>query len=82
MLSMAIVGSLIFLGAWSLAWRSRPYLAFGMFIGVAAASAVVALVWFTGMRHMPVWLPALPVALVALTLFTFGALAWRWGRNG
>jgi hypothetical protein len=81
MLTAAILGSLIFMGAWSLAWRSRPYLAFGMFLGVAAAAALVALVWFTGIRHLPIWLPALPVALVATTLFTFGVLAWRWGRD-
>ena len=28
---------------------------------------------------MPVWVPALPFALIALALFAFGLLAWFWG---
>lgn len=82
MLSVTIIGSLIFMLLWSLAWRSRPHLALGIFLGVAAACALVAVVGIAGLRHMPVWLPALPVALVAIALFTFGILAWRMGRNG
>jgi len=30
---------------------------------------------------MPIWLPALPLALIATTLFAFGALAWFWGED-
>jgi accessory gene regulator protein AgrB len=82
MLPVAIVGSLIFMVLWSLAWRSRPRLAFGIFLGMAGACALVGIVWFSGIRHLPIWLPALPFALVAITLFGFGILAWRWGRNG
>jgi hypothetical protein len=82
MLSLAIVGSLIFMYLWSLAWRHRPNLAFGVFIGLAGACVLVPIIWLSGIRHVPVWLPALPLAIVALTLFSFGFLAWRWGRGG
>jgi hypothetical protein len=77
------VGLLIFLVVWGLAWRKRPLLGFGIFLGMAAASILAVL--FTpgpgGIQHIPVWLPALPFAIVALTLFAFGVLAWMWGRN-
>jgi hypothetical protein len=82
MQSVAIVGALIFMVLWSLAWRSRPHLAFGIFLGLAGACALVAIVWSSGIRRMPIWLPALPFVVVAITLFSFGILAWRWGRNG
>ena len=81
-LSAAIVAWLIFMVLWSLAWRSRPPLAFGIFLGVAGACALVATVWFSGIRRVPIWLPALPFATVAITLFSFGILAWRWGKKG
>jgi hypothetical protein len=80
-LALTIVGTLIFLALWGLAWRKRPSFAFGIFFGVVGACAVVAIVWFSGMQRIPVWLPALPVIIVALTLFSFGFLAWRWGRT-
>jgi hypothetical protein len=82
MLSLAIGGSLVFMILWSLAWRNRPSLAFGMFFGVAGACIVVTIVWLSGIRSIPIWLPALPFASVALTLFGFGILTWRWGRAG
>jgi hypothetical protein len=33
------------------------------------------------MEEIPVWLPALPFALVAATLFGFGLLAWFWSED-
>jgi hypothetical protein len=81
LLSVVILGTLLFLGLWSVAWRKKPSLAFGIFLGLVGACAIVAIVWFSGMQHIPVWLPALPVVIVALTLFSFGVLAWRWGRT-
>jgi hypothetical protein len=33
------------------------------------------------LEHVPVWLPALPFAIVALALFAFGLLAWYWGED-
>jgi hypothetical protein len=82
MLSLAIAGWLIFMVLWTLAWRNQPRLAFGIFLGIGGACAVVSIVWLSGIRTVPVWLPALPLATVAITLFSFGILAWRWGRQG
>jgi hypothetical protein len=31
--------------------------------------------------HIPVWAPALPFAIIAITLFAFGALAWFWSED-
>jgi len=33
------------------------------------------------LEHIPIWLPPLPFALVAVTLFVFGVLAWFWGED-
>src|SRR5882762_12020629 len=33
------------------------------------------------MHNMPIWLPALPFAIVALSLFCLGILAWLLGRD-
>lgn len=80
-LFLAIAGVLVFLALWGLAWRKRPILAFGIFLGVAGVCVVAALVRPSGMEHLPAWLPALPFAVVAITLFSFGILAWLWGRS-
>jgi hypothetical protein len=34
------------------------------------------------MHHVPVWLPALPFAAVALTLFSLGVWAWFAHEHG
>jgi hypothetical protein len=33
------------------------------------------------MEEVPLWLPPLPFALVAVTLFVFGLLAWFWSEG-
>ena len=35
----------------------------------------------SSLDHMPVWVPAVPFALIALTLFGFGLLAWFWSED-
>jgi hypothetical protein len=34
------------------------------------------------LHRVPLWLPPLPFAFVACSLFFFAALAWYWGRRG
>jgi hypothetical protein len=34
------------------------------------------------MEHIPLWLPPLPMATVALVLFVYGALVWIRGNEG
>ena len=80
-LFLPIAGMLVFLALWSLAWRNRPVLAFGIFLGVASVFVVAVIVRPSGIQHAPVWLPALPFAAVAIALLYFGILAWYWGRS-
>lgn len=55
-------------------------------IGVAAGGVLALAGWsaveaVAGMEEVPLWLPPLPFAMVALTLFVFGLLAWFWSEG-
>lgn len=55
-------------------------------IGIAAGAAIAVAVWapveaVVSMDEIPLWLPPLPFALVAATLFGFGLLAWIWSED-
>jgi hypothetical protein len=64
---------------WIRAWQRGSQLATGAVIGaVVALGAVFAFRAIGAADPMPVWLPALPFALIATTLFAFGLLAWLW----
>jgi hypothetical protein len=81
---MEFIVMLLLLGLallWMVAWRRRRHFAVGALIG--AVIALVASYWIRSLslETMPIWLPALPFALVATTLFSFGALAWFWGED-
>ena len=82
MLYLSIIGMLAFLALWTLAWRTRPILAFGIFLGTAAVLVIAALLGPSRPQHVPLWLPPLPLAIVAIVLFYFGTLAWLRGRRG
>jgi hypothetical protein len=65
---------------WIVAWQRGSRFALGIAVGVVIALGVGSVVWAIGAAGpMPVWVPALPFALIALALFTFGMLAWFWG---
>ena len=76
-----IAGLLLFLALWGVAWRRQPNLAFGIFLGVAITAVVAAVVRPFDMRNVPIWLPPLPFAVVAISLLCFGIWAWLLGRN-
>ena len=78
---LQITGFLLFLALWGAAWRKQPNLAFGIFLGVAIAALVAAFVRPFDMQHVPLWLPPLPFAVVAISLLGFGIWAWRLGRD-
>ena len=61
----------------ALAWRSRPRVAFGLTIGVMIGWIIAATAGPPHLQSIPVWLPPLPFAVVAVTLFCLGVLAWR-----
>jgi hypothetical protein len=55
-------------------------------IGCAVGAVIAAAVWTTSravvsLEDIPLWLPPLPFALVAATLFCFGLLAWLWSED-
>ena len=67
---------------WLRAWVRHSRLALGIVLGMLLT--VTGYLLFTSlvhMTHMPLWLPALPFAIVALTLFGFGLLAWIWAED-
>ena len=65
---------------WIRSWQRGSQLATGVIIGVVLALGAVFLFRAIGAADpMPVWLPALPFALIATVLFAFGLLAWLWG---
>lgn len=66
---------------WVFAWRSQRRFAVGTVVGAVIALLAVWLVRPFELQHIPIWLPPLPFALVAITLFCFGALAWFWGED-
>ena len=71
----------VFLILWGVAWRSQARLAFGIFIGIGVGWLIATLSGPIDMEHIPIWLPALPFALVATGLFCFGAAAWIIGNR-
>ena len=68
---------------WILAWQRGSRFALGIAVGALLALGVGGRSSGPSARkdHMPVWVPALPFALIAITLFGFGLLAWFWGEE-
>jgi hypothetical protein len=80
-LGLAVVLFLALLAAWAMAWRNNPALAIGIGIGILVSWAGVGLLGDLSVQTIPLWLPPLPFAVVAVTLIGFGALAWFWGTR-
>jgi len=81
---LSFAGFLCFLGLlvlWGIAWWKRPQLGYGILIGVIAGCVVTAMLRPVTMHEIPIWLPPLPFAVVAISLFSFGFLAWYWGKR-
>jgi hypothetical protein len=61
--------------------RQQPNLAFGILPGVVIVAVVAAFVRRFHMHNVPIWLPALPFAVVAISLLCLGIRAWFLGRD-
>ena len=81
MWTASILGFLLFLLLWALAWRNQIKLAFGIFVGIFLGVIGAGLIGPIEIEEMPVWLPAVPFGFVALALLLFGILAWVWGEH-
>ena len=72
---------IVFLLLLGLMWRGQPKLAFGIVIGLLVGA--IAAGWigpYESLSDVPLWLPPLPFAVVAVGLLIYGALAW-WGLD-
>lgn len=78
-LPIAIILGLLLM--WRIAWRRQPILALGITFGVMLVWILAAVIGAPEFTTVPLWLPPLPIAIVAVTLFTFGVLAWVWGTR-
>jgi len=78
---LLIAGFVVFLILWGLAWRRQPTLAFGIFIGVAMGWVIALTVGPISLETMPIWLPATPFAVVAVTLLCLGVVVWFRGDD-
>jgi uncharacterized membrane protein YhdT len=73
-----LLGVAVFVFLWSGLWRTQPKAAFGVLLGLLLAWIFSRLItpYVTGMTPIPLWLPPLPLAIIALTLFVFGIVTW------
>lgn len=78
-----LIGVALVLLLWYFMWQSQPKLAFGVLLGLPIAWIFSRLIspYVTGMEQVPVWLPPLPFAIVAITLLVFGVLIWIRGAG-
>jgi len=75
------VGLLVLI--WGRVWNRSLELAGGILIGLGVAWVVYKFLspYLTGMEQIPVWLPPLPIAIIATLLFVKGALVWIRGNE-
>lgn len=73
-----LLGVAVFVFLWSGLWRAQPRAAFGVLIGLLLAYIFSRFLtpYVTGMTPIPIWLPPLPIVIIALTLFVFGTVTW------
>ena len=79
-----LIAVIVCLLVFGLLWKKNPLIAFGVLVGVLLAWLIS---WFlkpviAGMETIPLWLPPLPLATVALVLFVYGSLVWIRGSEG
>jgi hypothetical protein len=81
----AFLTTLVLLGlalVWLSAWQRRSRFAQGFALGIACAVPFGMLVrGLAALPTVPVWLPPLPFALIAIALFGFGLMAWTWADD-
>jgi uncharacterized membrane protein YccC len=78
-LASVIVALLI----WGALWKRSLALGFGVLLGVLIAWVLSWILrpYVTGMETIPIWLPPLPLATIAVALFVYGALVWFRGND-
>jgi ABC-type sulfate transport system permease component len=78
-----IIAVAVLVTLWGFIWRRNLELAFGILLGLPLAWFASRLLtpYLTGMEDIPVWLPPLPLAIIAVLLLVKGALVWIKGNE-
>lgn len=78
-----IIGVGVLVLIWGIVWARNIELALGILIGLPIAWLLSKLItpYVTGMEEVPIWLPPLPIATIALLLFIKGALVFLRGSD-
>jgi hypothetical protein len=68
---------------WGGVWNRNLSLASGILIGLGLAWIAFKFLspYLFGMETIPIWLPPLPIAIIATLLFVKGALVWIRGNE-
>ena len=78
-----LVGVVVALLIWGALWKRNLSLAGGVLVGVLLAWVLSYFLkpYVTGMETIPIWLPPLPLATIAIALFVYGAIVWFRGND-
>lgn len=78
-----LIGVTFFVLVWYSLWRANTSAGFGVLIGLPLAWIFSRYMtpYVTGMNEIPLWLPPLPLAIIALTLLVFGIVVWFRADN-
>ena len=73
-----LIGVAFFVLLWGKLWKVLPAAGFGVLFGIFLAwiASLFLTPYITGMKAIPVWLPPLPLVIIAVTLFVFGVITW------
>lgn len=73
-----LIGIAIVVLIWGALWQRNYVFAFGVLLGLPLAWLLSVFIrpYVTGMEHVPLWLPPLPFACVAILLLVFGVMTW------
>jgi uncharacterized membrane protein YccC len=78
-----LVGVVVCLAVWGALWQRNLSLAGGVLVGVLLAWVLSYYLkpYVTGMETIPIWIPPLPLATIAVALFVYGAIVWFRGND-
>ncbi len=78
-----LLGVAVFVMLLGALWKSSPKAGIGALVGVGVAWILSRFMtpYVTGMTEIPLWLPPLPIAIIALALFYFGFRTWLRADN-
>lgn len=78
-----LLGVAVFVVLLGALWKASPKGGMGALVGIGVAWILSYYMtpYVTGMTEIPLWLPPLPIAIIALSLFYFGIRTWLRADN-